>query len=69
MTGDYNEIPMLNTVVCDVLFPDGAVKQHSANVVAEGTLRQVDADGHHSQLLEGVLEHKKDSRAVEKKDR
>ena len=69
VTGDYNEIPMLNTVVYDVLFPDGAVKQYSANIIAENILRQVDVDGYHSQLLEGILEHKKDSRAVEKKDR
>ena len=67
-TGDYNKIPMLNTVVYDVQFPDGAVKQYSANIIAENILRQVDADRYHSQLLEGILEHKKNSRTVEKKD-
>ena len=59
---------MLNTVVYDVQFPDGAVKQYSANIIAENALRQVDDNGYHSQLLEGVLEHKKDSRVVEEKD-
>ena len=51
------------------LFPDGTVKQYSANIIAENMLRQEDADEYHSQMLEGILEHKKDGRAAEKKDR
>ena len=38
-TGDYNKIPMLNTVVYDVQLPDGAAKQFSANIIAENILR------------------------------
>ena len=59
-----HEIPMLNTVVYDVLFPDGAVKQYSANIIAENMLRQVDVNWHQTQLLEEIHEHKNDSSAA-----
>ena len=66
--GYYKEIPMLNTILYDVQFPYGAIQTYSANLVAENILTQVDADGYHNKLLEGLLDHYKDKRAVEKKD-
>ena len=50
--GDYKKITMLNTIIYDVQFPDGAIKPYSADLIAENILTQVDADGHHNQLLE-----------------
>ena len=41
-------------------FPDGTIKPHLANIIAENILNQVDEDGYHCQLLEGMLEHSKD---------
>ena len=52
----------------DVQFPDGAIKPYSANIIAENILTQVHADGYHNQLLQVILDHSKDKRAVEKKD-
>ena len=33
--GQYDSNPMLNTKIYDVMFPDGAVQQYAANVIAE----------------------------------
>ena len=66
--GDYNEIPMLNTILYDVKFIYGAIKPHSANIIAENISTQVDDDGYHNQPLEEILNHSKDKRAVDKKD-
>ena len=36
---------MLNTVVHEVEFPNGQVKEYAANIIAEDMLTQVDEDG------------------------
>ena len=66
--GNYNDIPILNTVLYDVQFPDGAIKPYSENLIADNILMQVDDDGYHCQLLDGIQYHSKDKLAVEKKD-
>ena len=67
--GSYNDIPILNTVLYDVQFSDGAIKPYLANLIAENIIMQVNADGYHCKLLGGIQDHSKDKRAVEKKDR
>ena len=68
VTGNYNDIPVLNTMLYDVQFPDGSIKPYSANLIAENILSQVDQDGYHNQMLEGILDHAKDGRAVDQKN-
>ena len=68
VTGNYNNIPILNTILYDVMFLDGTIKPYSANIIAENILNQVDEGGYHCELLEGILEHSKDGRAVDTKD-
>ena len=58
---------MLNTILYDVQFPDGGIKPYSENHIAENILTKVDADGYHNQILEGISDHSKNKRAVEKK--
>ena len=53
----------------DVQFPDGSIKPYSANIIAENILMQADGDGLHHQLLEGILDHSKDKREIENKDK
>ena len=55
VTGNYNNIPVLNTMLYDVMFPDGTIKPYLANIIAEHILNQVDEYGYHRQLLEGLL--------------
>ena len=56
----------LKSLVYDVEFPDGAVKHYTANVIAENLLSQVDANGQHSQLLDGICNHERLGNAVDK---
>jgi len=56
----------LKSLVYDVEFPDGAVKQYAANVIAENVLSQVDSAGHHYQLLDGIDNHQRLGNAISK---
>ena len=53
----------------DMQFPDGSIKPYSENLIAENILMQADSDGLHNQLLEGILDHSKEKRAIENKDK
>ena len=45
VTGTYDNNPYINTIIYDVKFHDGQVKEYAANVIAETMLTQVDSDG------------------------
>ena len=66
--GTYDENPFLNTIIYDVEFPDGEIKEYAANVIAENMYSQVDSEGHRYQLLAGVIDHRKNGNAVEMAD-
>ncbi len=68
IVGTYHDDPMLNSLVYDVEFPDGQVKEYAANVIAENMYAQVDADGHIHSLLDSIVDFAKDERAVERAD-
>ncbi len=58
----------LRSLVYDMEFPDGAIKQYAANVIAENVLNQVDASGHHFQFPSGISHNEKLGNAVSKKN-
>ena len=66
--GQKHNNPIFNSAVYDVQFPDGAVKQYAANVIAENLYAQVDVDGHTSLVLDSITDHRKDEAAVRKED-
>jgi hypothetical protein len=66
--GAYNSQPFLNTAVYDVEFPDGAVKQYAANVIAENMYSQVDIDGHRYNLLDEIVDYRKDGTALSREN-
>ena len=47
----YNNNPILNTRVYDVMFPDGAVCQYAASIIADNIYSQVDSNVYHTLLL------------------
>ena len=49
--GTYNNNPILDTMVYDIMFTDGAVCQYAENIIAENMYSQVDSNGHHTLLL------------------
>jgi hypothetical protein len=68
--GTYDDNPMLNSIVYEVEFPDGQVKEYAANVIAENMLTQVDSDGYSTTILKAIIDYRKDEAvAVPKADR
>ena len=68
--GRYHDNPQLNSIIYDVEFPDGTIKEYSANVIAENMLVQVDSDGFAMTIMEGIIDHKMDKAiAVAKSDK
>ena len=65
--GKYNEIPVLNTMLYDVQFPDGSIKPYSAKIIAENILMQADGAGLHHQLLDGILDTPRTSDQLKRK--
>jgi len=50
------------------MFPDGAVMQYSANLIAENIMSEVDEDGHRYQMVKNIVNHRKENNAIEKCD-
>ena len=65
--GVHHPIPVCNTCKCEVEFPDGAIKEFAANVLAENMISQVDENG--CAIFDGIIDAKKDDKAVSKADR
>ena len=68
VVGTYRHDPMLNSMVYDVEFPDGEIKEYSANIIAQNMYAQVDANGHHHTLLDSIVDYQKLDNAVDKAD-
>ena len=69
VVGQYDDNPMLNSIVYDVEFPDGTIREYSANLIAENMLTQVDSDGYSLTLMEGIVDYRRDEAgAVSKQD-
>ena len=68
--GTYDENPYLNSMVYEVEFPDGQVKEYAANLIAENVLTQVHAEGFSLMLMKAIIDYKKDeSAAISKSDK
>ena len=61
MMGSYDPNPILNSIVYDVEFPDGQVKEYAANILAENMLAQVDQNGHSTLMMKEIVDYRKDS--------
>ena len=60
----------MNSIVYDVEFPDGIIKEYSANIIVDNMLSQVDSDGFTVTVMEGIIDHKVDANtAVQKGDK
>ena len=55
--GTYDHDPMLNSMVYDVEFPDGEIKEYSANIIAQNMYAQVDDNGHHHSLHKSTVDY------------
>jgi hypothetical protein len=60
----------MNSIVYEVEFPDGELKEYAANILAENMLSQVDSEGHNTLLMRNIIDYKKDdATAVPMKDK
>ena len=57
----HDDKSMLDSLLHDVEFPDGQVKEYSANLIAENMLTRVDSDGFSVTLLEAITDYHKDN--------
>ena len=67
--GSFDDNPLLNSIIYDVEFPDGAVKQYAANTIAENMYSQLDSDGYSQTILDGIIDYSKDGQAVSMEDK
>ena len=56
---------MLKSLFHDVEFPDGQVKEYSANLIAENIPTRIDSDGFSVTLLEAITDYHKDNASVD----
>ena len=66
--GTYSDNPYTNTMMYEVEFDDGSVREYAANVIAENLYAQIDADGYSHTMLDCILDYRKLDDAVEQKD-
>jgi hypothetical protein len=67
--GTYHDNPFLNSIIYEVEFPDGQIKEYAANVIAENMLTQVDEEGYSVTMLKAIIDYKQDECAIAKEDR
>ena len=60
ISGKYDNNPYLNSVMYEVEFIDGQVKEYGANIIAENMLSQVDSNGYSLMLMEGIVNYRTD---------
>ena len=64
IVGTYDTNPLMNTLVYDVKFTDGDVREFSANIICENMYSQVDNEGFHHDILDSVVDCRKNSDAI-----
>ena len=60
VTRTYDNNPFLISIIYDVEFPDGQVKEYAAIIIAVYMLTQVDSGGVSTTLMEAILDHQRD---------
>jgi len=58
--GRYDENPILNSIVYEIEFTDGTIREYSANIIAENLLNQVDDDGFSTTMLKAIVDYQRD---------
>ena len=52
--------PITDTTVYEVEFGDGEVAEYEANVIAQNIYSSIDEEGHHSLVVEEIVDHRTD---------
>ena len=62
--GTYDPNPALNTIMYEVEFDDGMVRDYGATTIAENLLTQVDDDGYSNTMFKAIVDYKKDPKVA-----
>ncbi len=66
--GKSNKNPLLDTGQYEVEFVDGHVETYSANQIAEGIFAQIDDEGKEFALIDEIVDHRTNAKAIRKDD-
>jgi hypothetical protein len=69
LIGEYNNNPLLNSLLYECEFDDGTVKEYAANTIASHIFIESDADGFSSLILHHIVDHKSSEEAVKMADK
>ena len=67
--GHFDPNPVFNSIIYNVEFSDGAVKQYGANLIVQSIYSIVDKDGCSQLVLDFIMDHATDDRTVTKADK
>jgi hypothetical protein len=56
--------PLFNTHEYEIEFTDGTNEKYQANVIAENMFAQINSEGNQYLLLQEIMDHKRDNRAI-----
>jgi hypothetical protein len=59
---------MLDSRTYEIEFPDGRSDEYTANVIAENVYAQCDTEGNQFNIMDCIIDHKKDGHALERAD-
>ena len=62
--GQFNENPLLNSIIYDVEFPNGEIREYAANVIAQNMYSQVDSQGRSHVILDSIIDYSMDDDAI-----
>ena len=68
VVGTFDENPFLNSIIYDVEFPDGNIREYAANVIAQNIMATVDINGYSQLHLNEIMSHSSTDAAVNKRD-
>ena len=69
LIGEYNDNPLLNSLLYECEFDDGTVKEYAVNTIASNIFIESDADGFLSLILYHIIDHKSSGEAVAMADK
>jgi hypothetical protein len=69
LVGNFNDNPLLNTLLYESEFDDGTTRAYSANTIASNIFMESDADGYPRSLLYDIVDHKSSGEATKMADK
>ena len=67
--GQYDANPLLNSIIYDVEFSDGTIKEYAANIIAQNLHSILESNGNRKDILDAILDHKTDGNNTSKRNK